>query len=92
MKKFRGETMSDWDDENYDVRIAFGEMSLRDRLAEALLDENGLRPTTAALDVLESVVRALDEVDGGWNEPGVPLAQHYIPIVSARLHELRLAR
>ena len=42
----------------------FDEMSTRERLAEALRDENGLRPTGAALDVLMAAYEACNEVDG----------------------------
>jgi len=41
---------------------------MRDRLAEALLDESGLRPTNNALDVLLTVARELDRTDQGWAE------------------------
>lgn len=56
-----------------DARLAFGELSQRDRLAEALLDENGLRPTDAALDVLLVAVAALDETDEKWDHPYEPV-------------------
>jgi hypothetical protein len=36
---------------------------LRNRVAEALLDGNGLPPTRAALDVIMAVVRATDRTD-----------------------------
>lgn len=35
----------------------------RNRVAEALLDENGLPPTQAALDVIMAVVRATERTD-----------------------------
>jgi hypothetical protein len=36
---------------------------LRNRVAEALVDGNGLPPTRAALDVIMAVVRATDRTD-----------------------------
>jgi hypothetical protein len=36
---------------------------LRNRVAEALLDGNGLPPTRAALDVIMAVVRATEKTD-----------------------------
>jgi hypothetical protein len=60
--------MTDWhDDENQDARFAFGEMDVRDRIAEALLDANGLHPTTAALDVIMAVIDATDRLDEDWD-------------------------
>ena len=35
----------------------------RNRVAEALLDENGLPPTSAALDVIMAVVRSTERTD-----------------------------
>lgn len=87
---------NDWhDDENHDARLAFGELDLRDRLAAALLDESGLRPTNAALEVLMVVVAALDEVDEWWSNdnaelPPTPTVVHYVPTVGKRLGEMWL--
>jgi hypothetical protein len=54
--------MSGWhDDEN--ARIAFAELDIRERVAVALMDENGLQPTHAALDVIMAVVRSTEWTD-----------------------------
>ena len=43
--------------------------SRRDRVAEALLDENGLRFTEAALDVIMAVVDSVDYIDENGVSP-----------------------
>lgn len=56
---------SNWDDME-DAHIAFGELDVRERIAIALLNENGLQPTNAALDVIMAVVEATDRLDASW--------------------------
>lgn len=56
------------------------ETTVAERLADALRDENGLAPTSAALYVLAKVVDALNEVDARWAHrylPGNPSVTDY---------------
>lgn len=41
---------------------------LRNRVADALLDENGLPPTGPALDVIMAVVRSTERVDESYGK------------------------
>lgn len=63
-------------------------MNVRDRLAEALLDENGLRPTETALDVLVAVAAALDGTDADWAGVKPPGLRRYVADVKTVLTAL----
>lgn len=67
-------------DELRDQHEAWFAASQRERIAEALLDENGLRPTEAALDVIMAVVEATDRLDESWDGnstiPTPPMASY----------------
>lgn len=81
---------SDWDDME-DAHIAFGELDVRERIAIALLDENGLRPTQAALDVIMATIEACDNQDEYWSDakkPGVSSPFDYADMVIDHLNEL----
>lgn len=56
-------------------------MSDREALSTALADENNLRPTSAALDVLGAVVLAIEKVDESWPHLGSPSAVDYAAAV-----------
>jgi hypothetical protein len=83
--------MSDWsgwyDDQNH--AMAFGALDLRERLSVALMDENGLRPTNNALDVLIAVARELDRVDDRWTGEDVPPIEAYAVEAERTLRVLR---
>jgi len=67
---------------------------LRNRVAVALMDENGFAPTWAALDVIMAVVRATDETDQTFDGPGTPTLIRYLVDAERALHVLydRLAQ
>jgi hypothetical protein len=63
-------------------------MSVREGLARVLADENGLPPTAAALDVLGTVITALQDRDLIWAEhsmPATPPARVYAGDVIGQL-------
>lgn len=78
-------TIDATDDDRRDQHNEWFDASTRDKLAEALTDENGLRPTEAALDVILAVVAATDDVDQNYTGRGAPTAVRY---ASAARHAL----
>ncbi|MCX2931389.1 hypothetical protein ORI20_13980 [Mycobacterium sp. CVI_P3] len=61
---------------------------MRGQLADVLADENGLRPTAAAMDVLATVITALQDTDLTWalnSMPATPQARVYAASVMGDL-------
>jgi hypothetical protein len=65
---------------------------LRNRVAEALTDENGLPPTRAALDVIMAVVRETERTDENWQESSAPSLERYAIDAERILRVLRKNR
>lgn len=82
-------------DELRDQHEAWFAASQRERIAEALLDENGLRPTEAELDVIMTVVYSCDYDDQQWADhdyPGSPDVVFYASHAESGLASLRMQR
>lgn len=65
------------DDDRRDQVNEWFDASTRDRIAEALLDENGLRPTDAMMDVLMDIIDALEDTDANWIATDAPKRKDY---------------
>ena len=51
---------------------------LRNRVAVALMDENGFAPTSAALDVIMAVIRSTDSTDEAFRGQRAPSRVRYL--------------
>ena len=61
----------------------------RERVAVALMDENGFAPTSAALDVIMAVIRETDRTDIDWREDSAPGLWRYALDAERALRVLR---
>lgn len=58
------------------------------KLAQALLDENGLPPTQNAMEVIIAVVRSTIRTDEKWKGMGIPTITGYAMSAESALHTL----